>query len=234
MGAFIDSAASILNQSQQRLELTAHNLSNLVTPGYKRQVSFSDTIKNTTYSNDPAVILKTQSDFTNGKLVSSSSSTDLALAGEGFFVVQANGQILFTRNGAFERDADGRLVNADGFALQAAGGGDLVTRDAAFTVTSEGMVVEVGEPVGQVAVVRIAAPETLVRTAGGLYAAGDAEVTPLTSPVVRQGMIESSNVSMGEEMVTMMEAVRRAETAQRLINIYDDLMGRVITSFGQS
>lgn len=234
MGDFVDSAASILAQAQARLELTAHNVSNSGTHGYKRQVSFSETLRNTTYSNHTQNSLSVASDFRDGKLITSSANTDLALIGEGFFAIQAGDQVLYTRNGQFERDAEGRLVTGEGFALQAAGGGDLVTRSPDFTVTSEGLVLEAGEPVGQIAVVRATSPEKLARAISGLYAAGESEVTPMTTPSVRQGMLESSNVSMGDEMVVMMEAIRRAETAQRLINIYDDLMGRVISSFGQA
>jgi flagellar basal body rod protein FlgG len=50
---------------------------------------------------------------------------------------------------------------------------------------------------------------------------------------VRQGAIEASNVSTGVEMVDMMAAIRRAESGQRLVNVYDDLMGRALTLFGQ-
>ena len=46
-------------------------------------------------------------------------------------------------------------------------------------------------------------------------------------------MLETSNVNMGDEMVAMMEAVRRAETGQRLVTTYDDLMGRALNLFGQ-
>jgi flagellar basal body rod protein FlgG len=216
------------------VELTAHNVSNLATPGYKRQLNFSDVVERTTYETGIRGSSKTADDFSVGKLIASSSKTDLALSGEGFFAVHASGQTLYTRNGQFDRGADGRLLTADGYALQAAAGGDLVVRGADFTVTAEGMVLEAGEPVGQVAVVQIAAPEKLTRAGGGLYSAEGAEVTPLATPGVRQGMLESSNVSMGDEMVVMMEAVRRAETGQRLVNVYDDLMGRVISSFGQA
>jgi flagellar basal-body rod protein FlgG len=47
-------------------------------------------------------------------------------------------------------------------------------------------------------------------------------------------MVEASNVSLGDEMVGMMQALRQAESGARLVQVYDDLMGRAITSFGQS
>ena len=52
-------------------------------------------------------------------------------------------------------------------------------------------------------------------------------------PVVRQGMVEASNVSMADEMLALMAALRSAESAQRVVQVYDDLMGRALTAFGQ-
>jgi flagellar basal-body rod protein FlgG len=46
-------------------------------------------------------------------------------------------------------------------------------------------------------------------------------------------MVEASNVAMGEEMVTMMAALRQAENGARIVQLYDDLLGRAITTFGQ-
>ena len=70
--------------------------------------------------------------------------------------------------------------------------------------------------------------------ADGLIVASPASVTAVDVPTIRQGFLESSNVSLGDEMVALMEAVRRAETGQRLMNVYDDLLGRVITTLGQN
>ncbi len=47
-------------------------------------------------------------------------------------------------------------------------------------------------------------------------------------------MLESSNVSLGDEMIGMMGALRSADTGARLVQVYDDLMGKAISAFGQS
>ena len=54
----------------------------------------------------------------------------------------------------------------------------------------------------------------------------------VAEPMIRQGMVESSNVSMGDEMVTMMAAMRQAEGGARLVQVYDELMGRALTTLG--
>ena len=67
----------------------------------------------------------------------------------------------------------------------------------------------------------------------GSFAAPAAAAIEVVAPQIRQGEIEASNVSTGDEMIAVMEAVRRAESAQRMVNVYDDLMGRALTAFGQ-
>ena len=58
-------------------------------------------------------------------------------------------------------------------------------------------------------------------------------MSPARAYVLRQAMVETSNVTMASEMVGMMAAVREAETGAKLVQVYDDLMGRALTAFGQ-
>jgi flagellar basal-body rod protein FlgG len=71
------------------------------------------------------------------------------------------------------------------------------------------------------------------RLTGGFEANPDGVVS-MKTPSVRQGALETSNVTTAAEMVSVMAALRRAEAGQRLAIVYDDLMGRAITSFGQN
>lgn len=173
-------------------------------------------------------------DFTAGKPIETGNPYDLAILGDGFFTVRSGDRVLLTRQGQFQRDVDGRLITPQGGILQSADGGDLVLKGQSVSVAADGTVLDGGEPVGRVAVSQVAEPERLTDVGGGLFAAGDGDVAPADAPRVRQGMLESSNVSMGAEMVAMMETLRRAEAGQRLVNVYDDLMGRALTAFGQA
>ena len=172
-------------------------------------------------------------DFTTGKQISTGVSTDLAISGEGFFAVRSDDEVLYTRQGQFRRDEEGRLVTSDGLALQAKGGGDVVVPGQEFTVAPDGIVLVDGQPVAQVSVVDFADRGALRRAQGSAFAAGEAQPEELPGTTIRQGMLESSNVSTGDEMVAMMEALRRAETGQRLVSVYDDLLGRAVTTFGE-
>jgi len=100
-------------------------------------------------------------------------------------------------------------------------------------VQSDGTVIQAGEPVGRLGIVDLSDATAVRLTADGLYSAPDSAVTDMDSATVRQGALEASNVSLGPEMLTIMAALRQAQSGQQLMNTYDDLMGKVISTFGQ-
>jgi flagellar basal-body rod protein FlgG len=222
-------ASQILARSEERAEIAAQNLTNASTPGYRRRIAFS-TLVDGGAAGTPRT--GTAADFTAGQLVSTASPTDLAIAGDGFFEVRDGDRLLYTRQGQFRRDGDGRLVTGQGMALQSVDGGDVVVGDGNFEVAADGTVTRHGAPLARIALVDFE-DRTALRAENGGFAAGAAEPRPVTAPAIRQGMTESSNVNTGDEMVAMMEAVRRAETGQRLVTTWDDLMGRALNLFGQ-
>ncbi len=170
--------------------------------------------------------------LTPGQLSETGNPTDLALTGEGFFELRGETGLQYTRNGQFTRDHDGRLVGVGGRAIQGVGGGDIVLPEGPFSVEADGAVRAGDRMIARIAVMSLD-PASIGQGPDGLLIS-ETGGSPLDAPVVRQGFLESSNVSMGDEMVVLMEAVRRAETAQRLMNVYDDLMGRVVTTLGQT
>ena len=224
-------AAQILSRAEQRAEAAAQNIANASTPGYRRRVSFSELVNPATAGSVDPIGLA--ADFTHGQLSETGNPTDLAIAGEGFFMVRGDDAILYTRQGQFRRDADGRLVTAQGLALQSLDGGDVLVGDGAFEVSADGVVTREGEPLARIGLVDFDDRRLLQAGDGGAFASGAAEPRPVDAPMIRQGMLETSNVNMGDEMVAMMEAVRRAETGQRLVTTYDDLIGRALNLFGQ-
>lgn len=171
--------------------------------------------------------------MTSGLLSETGNPLDLAISGDGFFELRGEGGSLYTRNGQFTRAEDGRLLGIGDLALQAVGGGDLVVPVTGYKVTADGSVMDGDRTVARIA---IASFDAGAATSGqdGLLLVEAGSTRRVDAPLVRQGFLESSNVSLGDEMIALMEAVRRAETGQRLINVYDDLLGRAITTFGQA
>lgn len=228
-------AAQILARAEDRAEIAAQNITNASTPGYRRRVSFSEMmapVEAQAGAPRRPVRIGAAADFSAGQLTETGSPTDLAIGGRGFFAVRGEDAILYTRQGQFRRDEDGRLVTASGLALQSVDGGDVVVGSAPFQVALDGTVTRSGEPLARIALVDFEDRALLAADEGGAFSAGDAAPVAVAAPAIRQGMLESSNVNMGDEMVAMMEAVRRAETGQRLVTTYDDLMGRMLNLFG--
>lgn len=172
-----------------------------------------------------------RNDFTQGKLISSGNPLDLAIDGAGFFPVRAGDQLLYTRQGQFRLAEDGSVVSPQGYVLQQAGGGDLVLDNAAVTILEDGTVLDQDRPVGKIGLVTPAQGVALQAVGESHFSARGA-IDEVAEPGIRQAMVESSNVAMGDEMVAMMAAIRQAESGSRLVQVYDELMGRALTTLG--
>jgi flagellar basal body rod protein FlgG len=227
----MDSAVALISGADRQLATTAHNLSNMTTPGYRARQSFAAIVNGTADTGDGLPLVRRATDFSPGKVTLTANPYDLALGGAGFFVVRSGDETRFTRNGQFERDSEGRLVTGDGFALQG-DGGDIVLRGNTITVEADGTVLDNGEPVARILVRDFAEPAGLAAVGGSAFRTDSGEGVEVLHPNLRQGALETSNVSTAHEMVTMMQALRQAETGQRLVRFYDELLGDAITSFG--
>lgn len=233
MPDLVAAASAILSQSQQRAEIAAQNVANATMPAYKRRVPFAELLEQRAAADRVAPNVGTAIDFTAGKLAQTGNPYDLAISGAGFFAVRNGETVRYVRAGRFMRDPDGRLVDAAGGALQKSGGGDVVVFGAAFKVGTGGDISENGTAAGKIGVFTGTDAAPFVPVEGG-FAAPPAGAVPADAAEIVQGAYEVSNVSTGDEMVAMMQAIRQAESGQRIMIAYDDLMGRVISTFGES
>lgn len=229
---------SVLRASEQRLEGVARNLANVSTPGYKREVGFSEALARSSRQAGPATTSAPSeshyTEYAQGSFLRTGNPTDFALAGEGFFAVRSADGLLYTRQGQFERAADGRLMNAQGYALQDARGGDVIVHDADFSVEADGTIIELGRPTGQVGVFLPNDFNNMRAIAGTMFRMADGDAQAVANPALRQGETERANVSMADETLQMMSAVRQAETGSKIVQLYDNLMAQVISTFGRS
>lgn len=230
---WVDSAGLMLSNAMQRVETSAHNVANLATPGFKsyRSGEFQKLIRNTEGSGQSQGTLSV--DFSAGKLRSTANPFDLAILGNGFFVVRSAEGTFYTRNGQLQRDADGNLVTADGLMLQS-DAGDVNVQSSEIHILADGTVLDDGEAVSRISVVHFEDTSQLKSVGDGLFSASSGAAHEVDDAQIRQGMLETSNVSTADEMLSIMSALRRAECGQHLVQAYDDLMGRVITTFGQN
>lgn len=228
-------AVGLIASETRQAETAAQNIANLATPGYKREIAFSDALSQASLSPLPSAASADRTiatDFTPGKLIHTGNPLDLALASGGFFEVATPEGTAYMRGGTFQLDANGRFVTPQGWVLQSAGGGDLSVRSSNWSIASDGTLIDDGNPIAVIGTASFSDPRRLTRVGNGLYRADGMPPVELADPRVLQGFVESSNVSNGNEMVRMMEAVRSIESGQKLVHAYDDMMGSVLQRLG--
>jgi flagellar basal-body rod protein FlgF len=213
--------------AQRRLETTSHNVANLSTPGFKRRVSFQETTNNT------AASLQFSTDFAPSAMRVTGQQFDIAIASNGFFRLRGENGVYYTRSGQFARDGEGRIVDGQGLALQTADGLDLVVSGASVEILEDGVVIDNGAPVARLGVFELTPDARLERISGAHFSAADASMQSVAQPLLRQGMLEGSNVELSAEMMTMMSAMRQAEVGARVIQTYDSLIGQTISTLGR-
>jgi flagellar basal-body rod protein FlgG len=234
MSGLIESATAILSASERRLETVASNVTNISTPGFKRQLSFADLLPGTTDGRGIVISPQARSDLAQGRLSETGNPLDLAISGPGFFRLRAGDAIVYSRQGQFRVAEDGLVVSPQGHVLQLAGGGDLVLGDPhAVRILPDGTVLDGERPLGRIGLFAPAGEAQFQPLAGSLFSLADDGADEVEGSQIRQRMVEASNVTLGDEMVTMMGTLRQAESGARIIQLYDELMGRAITTFGQ-
>ncbi|HFE64939.1 flagellar basal-body rod protein FlgF [candidate division KSB1 bacterium 4484_188] len=226
---------------QRQLEIDANNLANINTIGYKKdEVFFRHLIDSLQASDEKNAKVSSASgevitDFSSGSLRETGNPLDLAIVGDGFFVIDTPEGNVFTRNGNFSLDADGRLTTQDGYSVLGSGGEIQITGNE-VRISEDGSILVDGQATDTLRVVRFENP-TLLTKIGGTYFmdendAGmmDVESTDLK---VRQGYLEGSNVTGIKEIVQMIEIYRQFEMGQRAISTQDQTLEKLINDGGR-
>lgn len=219
-------AATALDAAQRAHEVTADNLANSSTPGYRQKGARFESLDRLLGRDASATgdivgthLSATYTDFRPAALNMTGNPLDLALSeADQFFVVQGPNGPLYTRDGGFRMTPAGGVVTTLGYPLLGEGGPVALPPNAAsINVAPDGSVTADGAPAGRVRVVRIADPSRLT-TAGLTLFAAPADLAP--EPVVgrvRQGYREGSNVNPASAMVGMIASGRYYDAAQRAL-----------------
>jgi flagellar basal-body rod protein FlgG len=241
-------AASGMVAQMARQLSNAANLANLSTPGY-RQINvrveefqemllhhFEATGDFTLGDLSTAVAMAPlEIDPTQGALRETGQPLDLALSGAGFFVIQGDEGIEYTRNGVFTVEPGGRLVTADG--RQVNGVGDVPitippTRLEEVWIAADGTI-QAGEDVlGQLRIVEFADPGQIASNGANRYTTDQAAQAPVET-VVHQGYLEMSNVNISQTTVELMEAQRAYDMAQRMVQMQDETLQMTVRDLGR-
>lgn len=247
-------AASGMQAQTSNIDVISNNLANVNTAGFKRsRADFQDLLYETMRppgtstpggSQVPTGIqighgtrtVSTQKIFIQGNFQHTQNELDMAIEGNGFFqIIQANGDIAYTRSGNFKIDSEGRIVSPDGFLLE-----------PELTIPSDAMAISIGtdgivsvlQPgqtapteVGTLELARFINPAGLQSMGRNLYTQTAASGDPITGVpgedgygTIAQGYLEMSNVSVVDEMVNMITAQRAYEINSKAIQAADDML----------
>jgi flagellar basal body rod protein FlgG len=212
--------------AEHRQQAIAENLANLDVPGFRRLIARLEqtpAAPAATAKHYRGVEVKQIArDFQPGAIQTTDNPLDVALDGDGFFVVEGPRGPLYTRAGVMQIDSEGRLVTNSGFPFQGVEPLPLGTAANQITVQPDGSVFVNKQSVGQLTIVRFRQPDKL-RPVGVVYFEATNGVASETSTAnVRQGQREGSNVNASEELIQMIVGLRHHEASQRALRAISD------------
>lgn len=254
MNGALWAAKTGLDAQQTRMNVISNNLANVNTAGFKRdRAVFEDLLyqnvrqagaqssQDTQLPSGLSVgtgvrLVSTEKLFTQGNVTFTENSTDMAIQGRGFFeVLMPDGSLAYTRDGAFQTDSQGQLVNASGYVLQP--GITIPENTTSLTIGVDGTVsaVTAGSTtptqLGNIQLTDFINPGGLQAKGGNLYSETAASGSPQQGTAgvngmgtLEQGALETSNVNVVEEMVSMIETQRAYEINSKAISTADGML----------
>jgi flagellar basal-body rod protein FlgG len=192
---------------------------------------------------------ETYTNWEQGGFQITDKPSDLAVAGSGFFAVAYTNKagetsVMYTRDGAFTVDTDGYirtsngdyLLNSEGALTGQYGEDYYVQIDPAleYAVAQDGTITQNGEEVDTIGLVDVADYDYINKYGENLYSLIDGgEIIEAENGYIEQGVLESSNVNVVDEMVTMITIARAYEAGQKMIQTEDETLDKTVNQVGQ-
>ncbi|WP_049721828.1 flagellar basal-body rod protein FlgG [Gilvimarinus polysaccharolyticus] len=243
-----------LTAQDKQLTTISNNLANVGTVGFKRdRVTFEDLLYQTQRqpgaqsTQDTQLpsglqlgtgvrVVGTQKQFTEGNLEVTDQALDVAINGRGFLqILRPDGSVSYTRNGQLQINGEGQLVNADGFLLEPAinvpenASNITISKDGVVNAYVEGEVDP--QQLGDIMLADFVNPAGLQAVGGNLFLESVASGNPLVGAPsenglgsLQQGMLESSNVEIVQEMVDMISTQRAYELNSKVVSTADQML----------
>jgi flagellar basal-body rod protein FlgF len=225
---------------ERRMDVVAANLAHIQTVGYKRETAVFRTLLGKPQAGVPKMKINADKVFTReggtfldwngGSFRTTGSPTDVALEGDGFFVVKTPRGVEYTRSGNFVLNATRQLVTREGAPVLGQSG-PIQVPVGKLVINTAGDVSVDGAAVDTLRVVKFKDLASAVRVAGQYTTKGRVDPSPNTKVV--QGSLEDSNVNAIGELVTMIEINRSYEAAQKVVQAMDDAERQAVTEIGR-
>lgn len=238
--------AQLINLSRQialqrQMDVVANNMANINTAGYKnvdilfeeyimptaRHKDFKSLDQPLSFTQDWATI----DDFASGSIELTGNELDMAVQGQGFFVIQTPAGERYTRNGSFQLNQRGELVTSEGYNVLADGGFLTFTpEETGIIVTKDGRVSSSAGDKGILRVAEFEDPQSLKREGDTMFS-GENPIFDNPSSIVHMA-IERSNVSGVNEMTEMIRVTRAYTSMANLQQKQDELRRNAIKRLG--
>lgn len=219
---------------RHEMQIVANNIANVATTGFRQEgLVFSEYVQalrgDTSLSMASAQVRNTST--MQGALTQTAGTFDLAIEGDGYFLVETPRGERLTRAGNFSPDAQGDLVTPDGYRVLDAGGAPVfVPTDVTdLGIAADGTISSGGQPLGQIGL--FMPPDTLdlLREDGVLFRT-EAELQPAENARILQGYLEGSNVNAISQITRMIEVQRAYEMGQSFLKSEDERIRNALNS----
>lgn len=237
--------ASGMMNNQKELNVAANNLANVRTNGYrsKRLVksTFDETFvrqmngQNVAFGGGSTINLAVaeMTSHKQGEMEDTGKTYDLAINGDGYFVIQGENGTYLTRNGHFSTDEEGNLI-LPGVGTVMGDGGPVYVDENGFMVGKDGIVYdEEGGELDQFQIVQPDDINALMLNENGTYSVEDAGTLEQVYPEVLQGRLERSGIDLNSEVARTMEIQRAFQSCAKALTIMDQMNQKSASDIGK-
>lgn len=218
----------------REMQVVANNIANAATTGFRQEgVIFSEYVlpiqDGSSLSMGHGNVRNTS--YSQGTLSQTGGAFDLAIEGDGFFLIETPQGERLSRSGAFSPNAEGDLVTLNGYRVLDAGGAPVfVPPDAGkIAISGDGTLSAGGNLIGQIGLVTPNDRSKMIREDGVMFRADDGYV-PAEKASILQGFVESSNVNAITQLARMIEVQRAYEMGQSFLESEDQRVRQAIDS----
>lgn len=245
-GLYIASTGMLTQR--KKIDVVSNNIINAETTGYKRDTastrsfnemfiermndSTSASINNRVGSLSYGIYTdETITSFEGGSYEQTDNYLDISIQGSGFFTIMTPRGIRYTRAGDFTVSSSGNLTTKDGYNVMG-DNGPVIVGNGEFQVNTDGIIIQNNVNINKLSIAVFETTEALQKDGDNLYMGGNPTAN-VNQAVVKQGYLESSNVNVGKEMVSMIEIQRAFEVNQRILKMIDESLGKAVNDVGR-
>jgi len=234
-------SSSAMQYLDEKLDVVANNLANSETTGFKRSgIAFNQQLvaEQAKYRNQidtdplPQGTIKTYIENTQGPIKQTSNPFNFALEGRGYFTLQTPNGVAWTRDGSFTMNEDGYLTTMDGNFVMGDYGPILIDGKK-FTMSDHGDIIIDNIIINKLQIQDFSKDSVVQKGSNLLYPKGNTMLFTDPEAKIRQGYLESSNISIVKEMISMISINRQYQANERAIRTNDEALQKAVSQIAR-